>query len=79
MLKTSSKIREGQSPWFSIIHGRTILKLSTLKSLSCLNIKRLREEHNKALNAAKDKGATEFIEELDKLRQILEEEKYDAI
>ena len=33
------------------------------------------EEHNEALNVAKDNGVTEFIEELDKLRQILEDRK----
>ena len=38
-------------------------------------MKRLREEHNKALNYTKDNGTIETIEELDKLRQTLEEKK----
>ena len=40
-----------------------------------MNIQGLREEHDEALNAVKDNGATEFVEELDKLHQILEEKK----
>ena len=58
---------------------KTILKLATLKSSARLNMQRLREEHNEALNAAKDNGATETIEELDKLRQVLEDRKCDAM
>ena len=46
---------------------KIILKLSTLKSYACLNMQRLREENDEALNAAEDNGATEFVEELDKL------------
>ena len=38
-------------------------------------MQRLREEHDEALNAAKVNGATYFIEELDKLRQIVEDKK----
>ena len=38
-----------------------------------LNTQQLREEHDKALNAAKENGTTETIEELDKLSQNLEE------
>ena len=30
---------------------KTILKQSTMKSFACLNIERLREEHDEALNA----------------------------
>ena len=59
--------------------GKTIPKLSTLKSSVRLNIQRLIEEHEEALNAAKENGTTETIEKLDKLRHILEEKKYDAI
>ena len=50
---------------------KTILKLATLKTSSCFNMQQLREEHDKALNNAKENGTTETIEELDKLRQIM--------
>ena len=53
--------------------NKKILKLETLKSSSRLNIQKLREEHNEALNAVKGNGTTETIEELDKLCQNLEE------
>ena len=52
---------------------KTILKLTTLESPECLNIQIVREEHDGALNAAKDNGTTETIEELDRFRQTLEE------
>ena len=39
----------------------------------------LREEHDKELNAAKDNGTTETIEEPDKLCQILEDKKGDIM
>ena len=42
--------------------GKTILKLSTLKISACLNIQKLREEHNEALNYTKENGKTETIE-----------------
>ena len=51
---------------------KTILKLSTLKSLTRLTMQQLREEHDEALNAAKKNGTTETIEELHKLSQTLE-------
>ena len=38
----------------------------------------LKEEHDGALNDAKDNGTTENIEELEKLRQTLEETKGDV-
>ena len=41
-----------------------------------LNTQQLREEHDKALNAAKENGTTETIEELDKLSQNLEDKIY---
>ena len=41
---------------------KTILKLSTLKSSTRLNMQQLREEHDEALNAANDNGETETIE-----------------
>ena len=50
---------------------KKILKLATLKTSSCFNMQQLREEHDKALNNAKENGTTETIEELDKLRQIM--------
>ena len=52
-----------------------ILKLSTLKRSTRFNMHRLREERNEVLNAAKYNSTTETIEELDKLRQIMEEKK----
>ena len=55
--------------------GKTILKLGTLKISECLNIQKLIEEHNEALNASKDNGTTETIEELYKLRKTLEYKK----
>ena len=39
----------------------------------------LREEHNKALNSAKDNGTTETIKELEHLRQILEDKIGDVM
>ena len=39
----------------------------------------MREDHNKELNAAKDNGTTENIEELDKLCHIMEDKKGDVI
>ena len=35
----------------------------------------MREEYNEALNVTKDNGAKKIIEEIDKLRQILEAKK----
>ena len=52
--------------------GKEIIKLASLKSSTRLNIQKLREEHDKYLNATKENGTTETIEEPDKLRQILE-------
>ena len=54
-------------------------KLATLKISACLNMKRLIEEHNEALNDVKDNVTTENIEELDKLCHILEYKKGDAM
>ena len=53
--------------------------MSTLKISACLNTQWLREEHNKSLNAAKEIGTSENIEELDKLRQVLEDKKDDVV
>ena len=50
---------------------KIILKIETLKSFTLLNMQRLREEHDEALNAAKANGTTETIEEIDKLSQTL--------
>ena len=50
-------------------------KLETLKSSTSLNMKQLREEQNELLNYTKDNGTTETIEELDKLRQNMEDKK----
>ena len=58
---------------------KTILNLATLKSYACLNMQRLREEHDKDMNATKENGETETIEELDKLHQIIEGKKRDVI
>ena len=54
---------------------KKILRLATLKSSARLNLQGLREEHDEILNAAKNNGTTETIEELDKLRQILKDKK----
>ena len=42
-------------------------------------MKQLREEHGEALNATKDSGTTETIEELDKFRQTMESKKGDVM
>ena len=54
-------------------------KLATLKSFILLNMQLLREEHDEALNAAKDHGTTETIEFRDKLRQTLEDKIGDVM
>ena len=54
---------------------KTILKIKTLKSSDRFNIQWLKEKHDEVLNSAEDNGAKEFIEELDKLRQTLEDKK----
>ena len=58
--------------------GKTILKLATLKNSARLNMKQIREEHNKALSAAKDNGKTENIEEIENLCQLMEGKKGDV-
>ena len=58
---------------------KIILRLATLKISAHLNIQWLREDHDKELNSAKDKGTTETIEELDKLCQIMEDKKGDVM
>ena len=55
--------------------GIIILKLPTLKISVGLSIQWLREEHDEELNATKDNGLTETIEEHDKLCQIMEDKK----
>ena len=55
------------------------IKLATLKSSDFLNIQKLREQHDKALNANKKNGTTEIIEELDKFPQTLEDKKVDVM
>ena len=45
-----------------------------MMSYTRFDMHRLREEHYEVMNATKDNGATKFIEKLDKLRQILEDE-----
>ena len=42
-------------------------------------MQRLIEDHDGALDVAKDNGTTETIEKLDKLLQILEDKKCDAM
>ena len=44
-----------------------------MKRSTRLNMQHLREEQDKALNAAKENGTTETIEELDKFGQNLED------
>ena len=43
---------------------KTILKLATLNNSARLNMQRLREERDEALNDAKDNDTTKTIEEL---------------
>ena len=54
---------------------KTILKPSTLKSSTPFHMQKMIEEHDKGLNAAKENDTTETIEELKKLRQIIEYKK----
>ena len=54
--------------------GKKILKIPTR-----LNMQRLKEEQDEALNDAKENGTIENIEEIDKLRQIMEDKKGDVI
>ena len=42
-------------------------------------MQRLREDHDEARNSAKENGTTETIEELDKLRQTLEDKIGDVM
>ena len=55
------------------------LKLANLNISIRLNIWQLIEEHNEALNTTKDNERKKFNEELDKLRQISEDKKGDAM
>ena len=52
--------------------GKAIPKIAALKISVRFNMQRLIEEHDNVLNAAKDNGTTETIEELEKLRQTME-------
>ena len=49
------------------------LQIATMKSSTRLNMQELREEHYEALNASKHNGTKGTIEELDKLRQNIED------
>ena len=51
------------------------IKIATMKSSSHLNMQQLTEENYEVLNAAKDNGTTENIEEFDKFHQIMEYKK----
>ena len=55
------------------------LKLETLKISERLNMQKLSEEHNEALNAVNNNYTTETIEEIEKLHQIPEDKKCDVI
>ena len=55
---------------------KKIIKPSTLKISTRLNIKKPREKNYEALNVATDNGTTENIEELDKLSQNLEDKMW---
>ena len=54
-------------------------KLANLKSFVLFNMQLLREEHDEALNAAKDNSTLEIIEQLDELRQTLEDKEGDVM
>ena len=54
---------------------KAVLKLETLKISDRFNMQQLIEEHDDVLNAARDNGTTETIEELDKLHQNMEYKK----
>ena len=59
--------------------GKTILKLTTLKSSARLNMQQLIEEHDEALNAAKDNGTTKTVKEVETFRQILKDKEGDVM
>ena len=59
--KLSQKEEKDQVLDFQERMDKTILKLSTLKTSARLNMQRLIEEHDEALNAAKDNGTRENI------------------
>ena len=60
------------SALFSRTHVQNNNKLATLKRSVRLNMQRLKEERDEALNASLDNNTMENIEELEKLRQTLE-------
>ena len=70
--KLAQKQDKGHVIYLKEKTDKTILKLATLKISTNLNMQRLREEHDEALNFSKDNGTTETIEELDKLCQTIE-------
>ena len=54
---------------------KKILKITTLEIYACLNMQQPREEHDEVRNATKDNRTIETIEELEKLRQNLEDKR----
>ena len=54
-------------------------KSATFKSSDGLNMQLLIEDHNEAINAAKDNCTTETIEKLEMLCQTLEDKKCYAM
>ena len=69
----AQKEEKGQVFDLKELMERKILRLSTLKSSTHLSMQRLREEHDKVMNYAKDNGTAETIEEIDKLSQNIED------
>ena len=78
-LKTSSDRGEGSSASFEKSHGQIIVNLATLKISDHFSMHKLREEQYEVINAAKYNGTIDTFEELDRLRQILEEKRGDAM
>ena len=58
---------------------KTILKCAALRISAHYNIQGLIEEHSEALNMPKDNSTIEIVEELYKLRYILEDKEKDSL
>ena len=77
--KLYHKEEKGKVLDLQVLIDNTIIELSTLKSFAHLNMEILGEEHDEALNATKDNGTTKTIEELEELRQTMDDKKRDVM
>ena len=72
-LELTQKEEKEQMLYLQEQMDKLIIKLATLKSSTRLNMQQLRGEHYEALDASKHNGTKGTIEELDKLRQNIED------